>query len=166
MCNSAQLNWPVFTLVWLLKYLQPMNMKAGRQVHSFCLCVEKTCSSVKTLSMTGKNTARLWSNVKWCRVLNVGTSVYVTALAREELCARLCYLERIQRCQQGENRLIYLKSAAAWFHKASFKALQKHHSVESYGRPISRQELESCMYRRMDEQSINKNKKNTTKKFF
>lgn len=29
MCDYALLNWPVFALVRLLKYLQPMNMKAG-----------------------------------------------------------------------------------------------------------------------------------------
>jgi len=48
------------------------------------------------------------------------------------MCARLCYLERIQPCQQGENRLIYLQSAAALFHRASLKALQGLNSVDSY----------------------------------
>lgn len=60
--------------------------------------------------MTGESKARLWSNVKWCRVLTVGALVSVGA--RREL----RYLERIQPSQQDERRLIYLQADAARSH--------------------------------------------------
>lgn len=74
MCDQSLLIWPVFTLVQFLKYLQPMNMKAA---------VSPPC---KTVSLKGENKARLWSNVKWCRVLNVGTLVSVRAWLEGVVC--------------------------------------------------------------------------------
>lgn len=40
----------------------------------------------KAVSLKGENKARLWSNVKWCRVLNVGTSVSVRVWLEGVVC--------------------------------------------------------------------------------
>lgn len=62
-----------------------MNMKAGEV--SILLGPRYEDFAVENKGgKKGENKARLWSNVKWCRVLNVGTSVSVRAWLEGVVC--------------------------------------------------------------------------------
>lgn len=58
-----------------------MNMKAG----DVSIPLEDFLEW-NAVSRSGESKARLWSNVKWCRVLNVGTSVSVIAWLEGVVC--------------------------------------------------------------------------------
>lgn len=59
-------------------------MKAGDV--SIFLDTVRDARRYKAVSLKGENKARLWSNVKWCRVLNVGTSVSVRVWLEGVVC--------------------------------------------------------------------------------
>lgn len=86
MCDYALLNWPVFTRGPTPKIFTANEYESRRRVNPSWPRVAKTRGGVKPYRWREENKARLWSNVKWCRALNVGTLVSVRAWLEGVVC--------------------------------------------------------------------------------